>query len=190
MFTLVLTGASVMELTMYLEQSLLWERELVDYIVRCQKQSSGAESLSEVAAPLARLELRRCLQARALVRQLGRSSAYGGTPHRSAPGGSLTMRVLYPPQLGRSGSLDRRCSSIRSLVARTPRSFFFEGGRNCPPVAAFQSAGCVPVIHVHLMRVVRSLLPSRTTPIGDDLRLDDHRHVREDARHRPPSCGR
>jgi hypothetical protein len=58
-----------MELKMYLEQSLLWERELVDYIARCQKQSSGAESLSEVAASLARLELRRCLQARALVRQ-------------------------------------------------------------------------------------------------------------------------
>jgi hypothetical protein len=59
-----------MELKMYLEQSLLWERELVDYIARCQKQSSGAESLSEIAASLARLELRRCLQARALVRQL------------------------------------------------------------------------------------------------------------------------
>ena len=58
-----------MELKMYLAQSLLWERELVDYIARCQKQSSGAESLSEVAASLARLELRRCLQARALVRQ-------------------------------------------------------------------------------------------------------------------------
>jgi hypothetical protein len=60
-----------MELNMYLEQSLLWERELVDYIARCQKQSFGAESLSEIAASLARLELRRCLQARALVRQLG-----------------------------------------------------------------------------------------------------------------------
>ena len=59
-----------MELKMYLEQSLLWERELVDYIARCQKQSSGVESLSEIAASLARLELRRCLQARALVRQL------------------------------------------------------------------------------------------------------------------------
>jgi hypothetical protein len=65
-----------MELNMYLEQSLLWERELVDYIARCQKQSSGAESLSEVAASLARLELRRCLQARALVRQSGESSAH------------------------------------------------------------------------------------------------------------------
>jgi hypothetical protein len=59
-----------MELKMYLEQSLLWEGELVDYIARCQKQSSGAESLSEIAASLARLELRRCLQARALVREL------------------------------------------------------------------------------------------------------------------------
>ncbi len=59
-----------MELKMYLEQSLLWERELVDYIARCQKQSSGVESLSEIATSLARLELRRCLQARALVRQL------------------------------------------------------------------------------------------------------------------------
>jgi hypothetical protein len=54
----------------YLQQSRLWERELVDYIDRCQKQSSGAESLSEIAASLARLELRRCLQARALVRRL------------------------------------------------------------------------------------------------------------------------
>ena len=53
----------------YLEQSLLWERELVDYIDRCQKQSSGADSLSEIAASLARQELRRCLQARSLVRR-------------------------------------------------------------------------------------------------------------------------
>jgi hypothetical protein len=53
----------------YLDQSLLWERELVDYIDRCQKQSSGDDSLSEVAASLAREELRRCLQARSLVRR-------------------------------------------------------------------------------------------------------------------------
>jgi hypothetical protein len=53
----------------YLEQSLLWERELADYIDRCQKQSSGADSLSEIAASLARQELRRCLQARSLVRR-------------------------------------------------------------------------------------------------------------------------
>jgi hypothetical protein len=53
----------------YLDQSRLWERELVDYIDRCQKQSSGADSLSEIAASLARQELRRCLQARALIRR-------------------------------------------------------------------------------------------------------------------------
>src|SRR4051812_24360361 len=52
----------------YLDQSRLWERELVDYIDRCQKQSSGEDSLSEIAASLARQELRRCLQARSLVR--------------------------------------------------------------------------------------------------------------------------
>jgi hypothetical protein len=51
----------------YLEQSRLWERELVDYIDRCQKQSTGDDSLSEIAASLARQELRRCLQARSLV---------------------------------------------------------------------------------------------------------------------------
>ena len=53
----------------YLDQSQLWERELVDYMDRCQKQSSGDDSLSEIAASLAREELRRCLQARALVRR-------------------------------------------------------------------------------------------------------------------------
>ena len=55
----------------YLDQSQLWERELVDYIDRCQKQSSGPDSLSEIAASLAREELRRCLQARSLVRRHG-----------------------------------------------------------------------------------------------------------------------
>jgi hypothetical protein len=55
----------------YLSQSQLWERELVDYIDRCQKQSSGPESLSEIAASLAREELRRCLQARSLIRRHG-----------------------------------------------------------------------------------------------------------------------
>ncbi len=59
----------------YLDQSGLWERELVDYIARCQAQSSGAQSLSEIAATLARLELRRCLQARALVRRFDECSA-------------------------------------------------------------------------------------------------------------------
>jgi hypothetical protein len=53
----------------YLNESILWERELVDYVARCQAQSSGEDSLSSIAASLARLEIRRCLQARTLVRR-------------------------------------------------------------------------------------------------------------------------
>ncbi len=56
--------------TMYLRQSHLWERELVDFIARCQSQAASDDSLSEIAATLARRELRRCLQARTLVRRL------------------------------------------------------------------------------------------------------------------------
>ena len=54
----------------YDQESLLWERELVDYIRRCQTHATGEDSLSATAASLARLELRRCLQARTLVRRL------------------------------------------------------------------------------------------------------------------------
>jgi hypothetical protein len=59
----------------YLDESILWERELVDYVRRCQTQAAGEESLSAIAASLARHELRRCLQARTLVRRLGELSA-------------------------------------------------------------------------------------------------------------------
>jgi hypothetical protein len=54
----------------YLDESVLWEHELVDYVKRCQAQSFGEDSLSSIAASLARLEIRRCLQARSIVRRL------------------------------------------------------------------------------------------------------------------------
>jgi hypothetical protein len=54
----------------YLDESVLWEHELVDYVKRCQAQSFGEESLSSIAASLACLEIRRCLQARSIVRRL------------------------------------------------------------------------------------------------------------------------
>ena len=59
----------------YLDESILWERELVDYIRRCQTQAADEDSLSAIAAALARHELRRCLQARALVRRLSECPA-------------------------------------------------------------------------------------------------------------------
>lgn len=59
----------------YIEQSIAWEFELVDYIWRCEIHATGEESLSALAATLARGEIRRCLQARALVRRLNHCSA-------------------------------------------------------------------------------------------------------------------
>lgn len=56
--------------TEYVDQSIAWEYELVDYVWRCETHASGDDSLSSIAATLARLEIRRCLQARTLVRRL------------------------------------------------------------------------------------------------------------------------
>src|SRR5688572_25350541 len=59
----------------YIEQSVAWEYELVDYVWRCEAHSPSEESLSALAATLARGEIQRCLQARALVRRLSDCSA-------------------------------------------------------------------------------------------------------------------
>jgi hypothetical protein len=78
----------------YLDESVLWEHELVDYVKRCQAQSFGEDSLSSIAASLARLEIRRCLQARSIVRRLSDCSVEEVAEALSVSGLSDHARAL------------------------------------------------------------------------------------------------